>query len=126
MGSKRLKAIACSGSAPVQISAPEGFREAARRQIGFLDESMLKVVFDAFGTNMIADMVNVRGGYPTRNWQSGEFEQIEVVNAQGITDTVFNEGVRCFACPVIGCSMSHVSSTLADCIKDSQARYKFT
>ncbi len=49
---------------------------------------------------MIADMVNVRGGYPTQNWQSGTFEQIENVNAQAMTDQVLVEGVRCFACPV--------------------------
>ncbi|MBE9473714.1 MAG: aldehyde ferredoxin oxidoreductase family protein [Chloroflexi bacterium] len=100
MGSKRLKAIACSGKDPVRIAHEDQFRESARRQIGFLDESMLKVVFDTFGTNMIADMVNVRGGYPTRNWQESVFEDIEAVNAEGIADSVFIEGVACFACPV--------------------------
>jgi aldehyde:ferredoxin oxidoreductase len=100
MGSKNLKAIACSGKEPVRITDPEGFSAAARRQIGFLDESMLKVVFDTFGTNMIADMVNVRGGYPTNNWQESVFEEIDSVSAQGIADTVFVEGVPCFACPV--------------------------
>ena len=100
MGSKRLKAIACSGNQPVQISDEGNFRQAARRQIGFLDESMLKVVFDTFGTNMIADMVNVRGGYPTRNWQESEFDEIGTVNAEAITEAVLVEGVACFACPV--------------------------
>jgi aldehyde:ferredoxin oxidoreductase len=100
MGSKHLKAIACSGTQPVLINDGEGFRKAAKRQIGFLDESMLKVVFDTFGTNMIADMVNVRGGYPTRNWQKSVFDDIEAVSAEGITDSVFVEGVACFACPV--------------------------
>jgi aldehyde:ferredoxin oxidoreductase len=100
MGSKNLKAIACSGKEPVRITDQVGFSAAARRQIGFLDESMLKVVFDTFGTNMIADMVNVRGGYPTRNWQESVFEDIDLVSAQGIADTVLIEGVACFACPV--------------------------
>jgi aldehyde:ferredoxin oxidoreductase len=100
MGSKNLKAIACSGDEPVRITNQVGFSAAAKRQIGFLDESMLKVVFDTFGTNMIADMVNVRGGYPTRNWQESVFEEIDSVNAQGIADSVFVEGVSCFACPV--------------------------
>jgi len=48
-----------------------------QRQREFMDESILKIGFEAFGTNMIADMVNVRGGYPTINWQYGTFEQIE-------------------------------------------------
>jgi aldehyde:ferredoxin oxidoreductase len=101
MGSKRLKAIACAGQEPVRLANEERFRESARRQIDLLNESVLKVAFDAFGTNMIADMVNVRGGYPARNWQKGTFEEIEELNAQALTDEVFVEGVNCYACPVI-------------------------
>lgn len=100
MGSKRLKAIACSGEAHIPIADPESFREYTRKQIDYLNESMLKVAFDTFGTNMVADMVNVRGGYPTHNWQAGVFEPIEEVNAQALTDKVLVEGVHCFACPV--------------------------
>jgi aldehyde:ferredoxin oxidoreductase len=101
MGSKRLKAIACGGNAPIRLANPEGFRQTARTQIDLLNESVLKVGFDAFGTNMVSDMVNVRGGYPTRNWQEGVFEQIDEVNAQALTDHVFVKGVNCFACPVV-------------------------
>ncbi len=100
MGSKRLKAIACSGRAALPLADVERFRKAAERQVSYMDESVLKIGFDTFGTNMISDMVNVRGGYPTRNWQAGQFEDIESVNAQAITDQVLVEGVRCFACPV--------------------------
>jgi aldehyde:ferredoxin oxidoreductase len=100
MGSKRLKAIACSGKLPIQLARETEFHETARRQIDLLDESILKVGFETFGTNMVSDMVNVRGGYPNRNWQSGVYEDIELVNAQALTDTVLVDGVRCFACPV--------------------------
>jgi len=100
MGAKRLKAIACFGNTPINLFDEKAFRMAVRRQNEYLDESMMKVVFDAFGTNMVSDMVNVRGGYPTHNWKEGVFEQIEEVNAQAITDKVLVDGVRCFACPV--------------------------
>jgi aldehyde:ferredoxin oxidoreductase len=100
MGSKRIKAIACGGKRHIPLHDPEEFMRVTRRQREFMDESILKIGFEAFGTNMIADMVNVRGGYPTRNWQSGTFEQIESVNAQAMTDQVLIEGVRCFGCPV--------------------------
>ena len=101
MGSKRLKAIACAGNRPIRLAHAERFRETARTQIDLLNESVLKVGFDAFGTNMISDMVNVRGGYPTRNWQEGVFDQIDEINAQALTDKVLVEGVNCFSCPVI-------------------------
>jgi aldehyde:ferredoxin oxidoreductase len=100
MGAKGLKAIACAGKFHVPLADAKGFKQAARRQIDLLDESMLKVGFDAFGTNMVSDMVNIRGGYPTMNWQHGVFEQIEEVNAQAVTDQVLIEGVSCYACPV--------------------------
>jgi aldehyde:ferredoxin oxidoreductase len=100
MGSKRLKAIACAGKRGIPLHNPEEFRRVADRQRAFMDESILKIGFDTFGTNMIADMVNVRGGYPTLNWRFGSFEKIENVNAEAMTEQVLIEGVRCFACPV--------------------------
>lgn len=100
MGSKRLKAIACGGSQRILLDNAEEFKAVTQRQREFMDESIMKISFEAFGTNVIADMVNIRGGYPTRNWQYGTFDQIENVNGQAMTDKVLVEGVRCFACPV--------------------------
>lgn len=100
MGAKRLKAVACSGKTQIALADPGLFREIARKQFDLLNESVLKVGFESFGTNMVSDMVNIRGGYPTRNWQRGVFEQIEEVNGQALTDKVFVKGVSCFACPI--------------------------
>jgi aldehyde:ferredoxin oxidoreductase len=100
MGAKRLKAIACAGQSPIRLADPDRFQQTAKAQIDYLNESLLKVGFEAFGTNMVSDMVNVRGGYPVRNWQRGTFDQIDLVNAQALTDRVLVSQVRCFACPV--------------------------
>ncbi|MFH1152429.1 MAG: aldehyde ferredoxin oxidoreductase family protein [Pseudomonadota bacterium] len=100
MGSKKLKAIVCAGKAKFELADPDRFKTTARRQIELLDESMLKVGFEAFGTNMVSDMVNARGGYPTLNWQKGVFDQIDQVNGMALTDTVLEKGVSCFACPI--------------------------
>ncbi len=100
MGSKRLKAIACGGKKHIPLNDEIEFKHVTERQREFMDESILKISFEAFGTNVIADMVNIRGGYPTRNWQYGTFEQIENVNGQAMTDQTLVKGVRCFACPV--------------------------
>ncbi|MEJ2716750.1 MAG: aldehyde ferredoxin oxidoreductase family protein [Deltaproteobacteria bacterium] len=100
MGSKRLKAIACGGKASVNLAEPEVFKRSAKRQSDLIDESILKVGFESFGTNMVSDMVNVRGGYPTRNWQSGVFDGIDDVNGQALSDKVLVRGVACFACPI--------------------------
>lgn len=100
MGSKKLKAILCGGNETIHLADPKGFVDVARKQIEFLNDSLLKVGFDAFGTNMVSDLVNVRGGYPTTNWQKGVYDQIDEVNAEALIDKVFVDGVSCFACPV--------------------------
>ena len=100
MGSKRVKAIACSGKEAVRLADPERFRRAVDRQREYMDESVLKIAFETYGTNMLADMVNVRGGYPTRNWQEGQFAEIDQVNGPAMTEKVLVGGVRCYACPV--------------------------
>jgi aldehyde:ferredoxin oxidoreductase len=100
MGAKRLKAVACGGKAGIELADKDAFKEIAKKQIELLDESMLKVGFEAFGTNMVSDMVNARGGYPTRNWQQGVFEDIEEYNSEALTEKVLVKGVNCFACPI--------------------------
>jgi aldehyde:ferredoxin oxidoreductase len=98
MGSKKLKAIAVSGKVSPEVM--EGFKETSKKQFLLINESILKIGFETFGTAMVADMVNNKGGYPTRNWQSGEFEHIDSVNAQAIVDTVLTKRLNCFACPI--------------------------
>jgi aldehyde:ferredoxin oxidoreductase len=102
MGSKRLKAIAVNGTKPVNIANPTAFREVARKQFELLDQHMLKIGLEAFGTNMVLDMVNVRGGFPTRNWQTGVFPEgeVEEINAIALSEKVLREKKACFACPI--------------------------
>jgi aldehyde:ferredoxin oxidoreductase len=100
MGSKKLKAVICAGKAKFEIADPIAFKTTAKRQIALLDESMLKVGFEAFGTNMVSDMVNARGGYPTHNWQKGVFDEIDEVNGMALTEKVLEKNVSCFACPI--------------------------
>jgi aldehyde:ferredoxin oxidoreductase len=100
MGAKKLKAIAVSGKASVKIANKEGFKRKAKKLYELINESILKIGFETFGTAMVADMVNVKGGYPTRNWQMGEFESIESTNAQAISEKVLTSRVSCYACPI--------------------------
>ena len=100
MGSKRLKAIAVSGKKPVKVANPAAFHEAAKRQFELLDQSMFKVTLETFGTNAVIDLVNVRGGFPTRNWQTSVYPELEEINAQALSDKVLVEPLGCFACPL--------------------------
>jgi len=100
MGSKRVKAIAVCGKKTPEIAREKEFKEVAKKQYELLNESMLKVGFESFGTNMLSDMVNAKGGMPTRNWQTGVFDEIEEIGGQGLSDKVLVSMVNCFACPI--------------------------
>ncbi|HUV53110.1 MAG TPA: aldehyde ferredoxin oxidoreductase family protein [Dehalococcoidia bacterium] len=100
MGSKRLKAIAVSGKKQTRLANPSAFTEVAKKQFELLDQHMFKVTLETFGTNAVIDLVNVRGGFPTRNWQTGVHPNLEEINAPALSDKVLVEPYGCFACPL--------------------------
>ncbi|MHA1945413.1 MAG: aldehyde ferredoxin oxidoreductase family protein [Candidatus Hodarchaeales archaeon] len=100
MGSKNLKAIASRGKMRVVLAEPEKYRELAKERRDWVDQSLLKMTLEVFGTTAILDMVNQRGGLPSRNWQTGYVEQFDKINGEAINDTILVEGKACFACPI--------------------------
>lgn len=100
MGSKRLKAVAVHGTNSIKLANPAEFNKVSKKQFELLDESMLRVAMETFGTNTVIDMVQARGGFPTRNWQTGVFPEIEQINAQALSEKVLVEAKGCFACPL--------------------------
>jgi aldehyde:ferredoxin oxidoreductase len=100
MGSKKLKAIAARGTRKVEIAKPDVFTAVAKKQYDLIRDSMLKVGLETHGTNLLLDMVNVRGGLPTRNWQIGMFAQVEKIDGPALTENILKDRVACFACPI--------------------------
>jgi len=100
MGSKKLKAIAVRGSNPLAIYEPDQFKAHSKRQYELMDDSMFKMSLQAFGTSVVLDLVSIRGGFPTRNWQTGIFEDAEEINGPAISDKILTKNVTCFACPI--------------------------
>ncbi len=100
MGSKNLKAIAVRGSIKTEVSKPDELKVHSRKQYELLDEAMMKMAMQAFGTSVVLDLVSVRGGFPTRNWQTGIFEGSDDINGPAISDKILNKNVTCFACPI--------------------------
>lgn len=100
MGSKRLKAIAVAGNQKIDLADKEAFTEAAKRASDFANESLLKVTLEVFGTAMVLDLVNIKGGFPTRNWQSGHCSYAGDINGIAISETILVGRKACFACPI--------------------------
>jgi aldehyde:ferredoxin oxidoreductase len=108
MGAKKLKAIACVGSGRVPVADKEAFKAAARRASDFVNESLLKMTLEVYGTAMVVDLVNVKGGLPTNNWQSGSCNYSDQINGPAINEKVLTGKKACFACPIACGRLSEV------------------
>jgi len=76
------------------------FTQASKKAYEMLDQAMIKIGFETFGTNMASDLTNVRGGFPTRNWQTGVCPHIEEIGATALTEKVLVDKWGCFACSI--------------------------
>jgi aldehyde:ferredoxin oxidoreductase len=100
MGSKNLKAIAVRGTKQIQIADKKAFQEVSKRQYELLGEAILAAGMETYGTALVLDIVNVVGGLPTRNWQTGVCSFTDEINGESLNEKVLVETVGCFACPI--------------------------
>ncbi|UCE10498.1 MAG: aldehyde ferredoxin oxidoreductase family protein, partial [Candidatus Thorarchaeota archaeon] len=100
MGSKNLKAIASKGTMNIPIADPEAYKAEAKQRFDWVNQSILKMTLEVYGTATMVDLVNVKGGIPTRNWQTGVFENAEMINGTAINDNILVKRKPCFACPI--------------------------
>jgi aldehyde:ferredoxin oxidoreductase len=100
MGSKRLKAVAAKGTQEIKIANKDAFSQISKRNYDLVNESLLKITLETYGTAMVTDLVNVRGGFPTRNWQTGVFPDIDKISGVTLASTLLVDRKHCYACPI--------------------------
>ena len=115
MGSKNLKGIAVKGSQKIRVADKQAFGEAAKQARNFISESLLKMTLEVYGTDMVLDLVNVKGGLPTRNWQLGSCDYAENINGPAINDSILTGRKACFACPIACGRLTEVKSGKYKC-----------
>lgn len=93
MGSKGLKAIIIddTGGPGVAIADEEKFRAAIKK----LTDASLKHdvtkkdgALNTYGTNVLANIMNEAGGYPTRNFRSGRFELTGQISGEAAREVI--------------------------------------
>ncbi len=100
MGSKNLKAVVAFGKGTIPIANPEEYRIEAKKRFDWVNQSMLKMTLEVYGTATMVDLCQVVGGLPTRNFQTGVFEGADNINGTAINDTILAARKPCFACPI--------------------------
>jgi len=101
LGSKRLKAIVCSGSKNVIVPDMPGLLKLVKRVIweDVLTDANLGMY--EIGTPQIVELSNAAGVLPTRNFQDGVFEGVKAISWDSMKQ-FRPQKKACFAC-ALGC-----------------------
>jgi aldehyde:ferredoxin oxidoreductase len=110
MGAKRLKAVAARGTQEIKTANKDVFSQISKRNYDLVNESLLKITLETYGTAMVTDLVNVRGGFPTRNWQTGVVPDIDKISGVTLESTLLVDRKHCYACPISCCRVTVVKS----------------
>jgi len=111
MGSKGLKAIVINpaGVKSPELSNRERFTQLSKRFAKLLKEHPVTgEALPTYGTNVLANIVNSVGAYPTRNFSSGQFEGVERISGERQREIIVKRGGKpkhpCHAGCTIMCS----------------------
>jgi aldehyde:ferredoxin oxidoreductase len=114
MGSKNLKAVAVRGTRGITIADPPAFLKAFWAMRDHLNKSAARQGMTELGTASTIDLTNAFGGCPTRNFESGQFEQAENLNGNSIKDQRMVANKACFACTIACGRVTHLPGATAD------------
>jgi aldehyde:ferredoxin oxidoreductase len=114
MGSKNLKAIAVRGTRGIPIADPAAFMKAVWTMRDHLAKSPGRQGMTELGTAATIDLTNAFGGCPTRNFETGQFEQAENLNGNSIKDQRMLTNKACFACTIACGRVTHLPGETAD------------
>ncbi|MCK4430198.1 MAG: aldehyde ferredoxin oxidoreductase C-terminal domain-containing protein, partial [Candidatus Aminicenantes bacterium] len=104
------KAIASRGTKKIEVANEDIYKEEAKKRYDWVNESLLKMTLEVYGTAAVLDMVSVRGGLPTRNWQTGVFPGADNINGTAINENILAERKPCFACPIACGRLSEIKT----------------
>lgn len=99
-GSKRLKAIVIGGRASLPVADRKAFRETYDAIFAAATQSPLMKKYHELGTPMNVLPLDAIGALPTRNLQSGRFEQAEQISGEHLAAQYLGRRVACAHCPV--------------------------
>ena len=102
MGAKKLKAIVVRGTKSAKLFDEQGFNALVKELRERFKSEKVKA-FSRYGTSGVLRLVEERGIFPTRNYQSGVFEGRTKID--GVAREAFvKKHVTCYRCPV-ACSV---------------------
>jgi aldehyde:ferredoxin oxidoreductase len=100
MGSKNLKAIAVRGSQRPPVADAKGVKGIASAGAAEYKVNRGMQELGELGTAGVVAGQEFQGGLPTRNYQSGVFEDFESITGERLAETLLVDRDTCYACIV--------------------------
>jgi len=102
MGSKNLKAIACSGKRAFEFADPKAIVELAKLGAKRSGQSGFHKILKKMGTAGVVRPQSGGNNLAARNFSYASFEGMEGLSGETLLDTIYYGKETCFGC-VIGC-----------------------
>ncbi len=102
MGSKNIKVIVLddTGMPMRPPKDPEKFKDANKRFVeGLKSHAVTGQGLPAYGTNVLTNILNEVGGYPTYNFKQGRFDGVAKISGETLAETEKSRGAN----PTHGC-----------------------
>jgi aldehyde:ferredoxin oxidoreductase len=101
MGSKNLKAIAVRGKGKPEVADKKAIIEMNKAGTKGIPENGDVKGLQDYGTASVLAYQNSSGGLPTRNYDSGFFdERADAITGEKMADTILKDNDTCYACTV--------------------------
>ena len=101
MGAKNLKAIAVRGTGGVRLADPKAYMEAMwAMKVKLRESPVTSQGLPIYGTEVLVNVINEHGAFPTRNHQESVFEKAEDISGETLTETRLVANKACFACTI--------------------------
>jgi aldehyde:ferredoxin oxidoreductase len=100
-GSKNLKALQAKGTKKIEAADPEGFKKAVRKWIDMLkNHPTTGDTLPKYGTANLVNRINVAHALPTKNYQSGNYEDAEMISGETLAEKYLVKNMGCVSCPI--------------------------
>jgi len=101
MGAKNVKAIAVRGTGGVRLADPKAYMEAMwAMKVKLRESPVTSQGLPIYGTEVLVNVINEHGAFPTRNHQESVFEKAEDISGETLTETRLVANKACFACTI--------------------------
>ncbi len=99
MGSKRLKAVAVSGTIRPRLAQPDEFTAYAEQMHARLIANQDRPILTKYGTPNLVPAMNEIGRFPTKNFQYGSFDRADAIGPEELHRFLVRD-MGCFGCPI--------------------------